>query len=291
VSTLPWMKFYPADWLKGTRRLALAEKGALADALAYAAMNAQARGTVSATLAEWGRMLGCEGEETRRVLEALAAAGHADFVAGQGAISVSFASLIREEAERKRHAGNEMRSWGRRQSDRNLTGRSQTSEVRGQKSEVRNGSSGQADPEPAGAPAGSDGGSGSENTARMTLAPRRAAARARGQDRKSVYCPGAIVAAAQAAEVPEGLALEAWLSGYDETRLVAWLLTVGKRAPHDAARGGAAAYFRGLWQQGKEPADWALAAAKELLRKDAAELPERARKLIGEIGESLAGKT
>jgi hypothetical protein len=287
------MKFYPADWLKGTRRLALAEKGALADALAYAAMNAHSRGTVSGSLAEWGRMLGCEGEETRRVLEALAAAGHADFSAGREAVSVAFSSLIREEAERKSDRERKTRCPEASRSaafPANFRGRSQTSEVRSQKSEVRNGSSGQADPEPAGAPAGSDGGSGSENTARMTLAPRRAAARARGQDRKSVYCPGAIVAAAQAAEVPEGLALEVWLSGYDETRLVAWLLTVGKRAPHDAARGGAAAYFRSLWQHGKEPADWALAGAKDLLRKDAAELPERARKLIGEIGESLAGR-
>jgi len=307
VSTLPWMKFYPGDWLKGTRRLTLAEKGALADALAYAAMNAPARGTVSGSLAEWARMLGCEGEETRRVLEALAAAGHAAFSAGREAVSVAFSSLVGEEAERKSHLDSQLRYKARRKKrvDGKLMDRSQTSEVRGQTSEVRDGSSGEEsrEPAPAATPApvevparapvgdagpGADGQEGPAPEA--TGAPAEPRPRPRFDGSLPLAARKLAIAVFGSVYMAEGMLREA-AGACGALRTAAWLLVLVRRRSEGKVTGAAAAYWRSLWKKSQaEPPDWALAEAKAMLAKDAAELPEPARKLIGEIAGGFSAK-
>ena len=75
----------------------------------------------------------------------------------------------------------------------------------------------------------------------------------------------ALTLTSEAAGIAMGEVGNRFLAGHDPFRLLAWLLVVKKRAPHDEKRGGALAYFRALLKGGKEPPDWAQAGAKLLL--------------------------
>jgi len=57
VNKHPWFKFYPADWIKGTRRLNLEQRAVLADLLAYMWEN-EPKGELYETGDQVGSMLG-----------------------------------------------------------------------------------------------------------------------------------------------------------------------------------------------------------------------------------------
>lgn len=67
---LPFMQFYPADWLLDTRRLSLEAKGAWIE-LIVALWNSRNRGLLDTNLKETSTLFGTRTDKTRRILDEL----------------------------------------------------------------------------------------------------------------------------------------------------------------------------------------------------------------------------
>jgi len=100
MSGLPWLKWYPSDWLRDTRALTLAAKGAWIDILS-ALHNARPYGTKTATIEQWARIVGASEGECAGILRELDKSGVADVVTlGNSDVTVKSRRMIREETQR-----------------------------------------------------------------------------------------------------------------------------------------------------------------------------------------------
>lgn len=99
MAELPYMQFFPADWLADTRMLTASAKGVWIDTLA-ALWNAPERGFLNRTERAWGRLWGVEPERVPQLLEELedVAEVRRD---GEG-VMIASRRMIREEIERER---------------------------------------------------------------------------------------------------------------------------------------------------------------------------------------------
>lgn len=70
MGKLPYMQFYPADWLQDTLPLSLAAKGAWINILC-ALWGAQNRGTHTLPLIGWARQIGASVDQTKAVISEL----------------------------------------------------------------------------------------------------------------------------------------------------------------------------------------------------------------------------
>lgn len=88
MGKLPYMQFYPADWLQDTLPLSLAAKGAWINILC-ALWSAQNRGTHTLPLVGWARQIGASVEQTKAVISELVDMSVCDCPSHQNVSSVT----------------------------------------------------------------------------------------------------------------------------------------------------------------------------------------------------------
>lgn len=116
MAELPYMQFYPADWLADTRMLTASAKGVWIDTLA-ALWNAPERGFLKRTERAWGRLWGVEPERVPQLLEELEDV--ASVWRDADGVTIASRRMIREEIERERSRNSkrpeERRDWSYRE--------------------------------------------------------------------------------------------------------------------------------------------------------------------------------
>jgi len=70
MSKLPYMQFYPGDWIQDTRALSLAAKGTWIDLLC-AMWRSQNRGTLTLPIVGYSRLIGADAEQAQRAIKEL----------------------------------------------------------------------------------------------------------------------------------------------------------------------------------------------------------------------------
>ena len=97
MSKLPFLQFYPADWLRDTRPLSLAAKGAWIDLLCTL-HHSPTRGTLALPLAGWARSIGASEAEFSAIHDELKILGVLDSVtASNGLVTLSSRRMMREK--------------------------------------------------------------------------------------------------------------------------------------------------------------------------------------------------
>jgi uncharacterized protein YdaU (DUF1376 family) len=100
VAKLPWMKFFPNDYLADTRGLSPEEKGMWMDLICYA-WQSPTRGTISYPIDSLSRMLGASREALEAVLKSLRFQGIAEITFDSHAnVTVVSRRMLRDEKER-----------------------------------------------------------------------------------------------------------------------------------------------------------------------------------------------
>jgi len=99
MAELPYMQFFPTDWLADTRMITASTKGAWIDTIAHL-WNAPTRGTMTATAAEWGRLWGVEAGEVETIISDL---GKVAGIRREGfSLTIYSRRMVRDEIERER---------------------------------------------------------------------------------------------------------------------------------------------------------------------------------------------
>lgn len=136
MSKLPFMQWYPADWLKDTRHLSLAAKGAYFDILNYMWVNEEFRGNYTATREGLIRAIGINKEDLDLIIAEIQTVCNVTFCNE----NVTFKSqrIVKEETARKnnqirqnRHRSNQVVTPLSRSSNKDI------SYIRDQKAEGR----------------------------------------------------------------------------------------------------------------------------------------------------------
>jgi uncharacterized protein YdaU (DUF1376 family) len=117
MAELPYMQFYPTDWLADTRMLTASAKGVWIDTLADL-WSAPERGLREASEREWARLWGVEPERVRDLLREL---GKVAGIRREGdRVTIYSRRIIREELERERSRNSkraeDKREWAYRES-------------------------------------------------------------------------------------------------------------------------------------------------------------------------------
>ncbi len=99
MAELPYMQFFPADWLADTRMLTASAKGVWIDTLAVL-WNAPERGFLRRTERAWGRLWGVEPERVPHLLEELDEV--AEIRREDDGIVIASRRMVRDEIERER---------------------------------------------------------------------------------------------------------------------------------------------------------------------------------------------
>jgi uncharacterized protein YdaU (DUF1376 family) len=131
MADLPYMQFFPADWLQDTRVLSLSSKGAWIDLLC-AMWTARERGRIRMRLSAYGRLIGATDERTAQILDEITDLGIAEREDGDdGSITLWCRRMVRDANEleaqaeqRKQSAANAARTrWAKqRQSESHAPG-------------------------------------------------------------------------------------------------------------------------------------------------------------------------
>jgi uncharacterized protein YdaU (DUF1376 family) len=95
MSGLPFLQFYPGDWLKDTRALSPEAKGAWIDILC-ALHFSPTRGTLAMTIEGWARMIGQSPEKTRACINELTLLGTCDCHECNGDVTLECRRMLRE---------------------------------------------------------------------------------------------------------------------------------------------------------------------------------------------------
>jgi len=98
---LHWMKFFPGDWIAGTRGLSSAAKGLWIALLCFCFDNARARGTLKMDLRSMARRCGLSVPRLRRGLKALVRRHLAKVSIRGSQVAVVCRRMVREEQERR----------------------------------------------------------------------------------------------------------------------------------------------------------------------------------------------
>lgn len=117
MAELPYMQFFPADWLADTRMLTASAKGVWIDTLADL-WSAPERGLREASEREWARLWGVEPERVHDLLREL---GKVAGIRREGErVTIYSRRIIREELERERSRNSkrteDKREWSYRES-------------------------------------------------------------------------------------------------------------------------------------------------------------------------------
>ena len=95
MSGLPFLQFYPGDWLKDTRALSPESKGAWIDVLC-ALHFSPTRGKLAMSLEGWARTIGQSPEKTRACIDELTLLGTCDRINGNGHVTLICRRMLRE---------------------------------------------------------------------------------------------------------------------------------------------------------------------------------------------------
>lgn len=128
MNSLPWFRFFPADWIKGTRELDPLEKAIWIDLLAYM-WESRTRGKIVSTWAGIARMTGVQWLECESVIMGMKDKGLFDVTLGNGSVTLISARMQREENTRE-SAKLRKRRFDERFSNANVTRQTHMSEVR-----------------------------------------------------------------------------------------------------------------------------------------------------------------
>lgn len=106
MADLPFMQFYVADWLKDTRMLSVASKGAWIDTICHL-WNSELRGIDSGTITEWARLWAVTEDEAEAILSELGkVAGIRRENGGNNSrpttITIYSKRMVKDELERER---------------------------------------------------------------------------------------------------------------------------------------------------------------------------------------------
>lgn len=106
---LPWMQFFPADYILDTQPLSLAARGAWMDILCLI-WRSEPRGTLTHSSLIWSRLLRCSVEEFSSVVEELKNFKIAEVVtATNDVVMVSCRRMLREEKDRAKNCSRQQR--------------------------------------------------------------------------------------------------------------------------------------------------------------------------------------
>lgn len=98
---LPFLKFFPADWLMKTRPLSLAAKGGWIDVLCHL-HNSPTRGTATHTITGWARVMACSDAQAEAVIAELDSTKTADVSRGRnGNVTLTSRRMFAESLTRQ----------------------------------------------------------------------------------------------------------------------------------------------------------------------------------------------
>lgn len=137
MAKLPWMQFYPADYLLDTQLLSPAARGIWMDLICHL-WRAEPRGTMTLPVTQWARLLRCSVREVTQCIDELKQHDICNAVTlGNSDVTLSSRRLLREEKRRRGAAMRVSRHREKRVCNALVTGENQKSEViyQNQKSE------------------------------------------------------------------------------------------------------------------------------------------------------------
>lgn len=133
MGKLPFIQFYPGDWVQDTAALSLAAKGAWIDILC-ALWRSPTRGALTLNMVAWARIMRASVDQAKAVIDELVSTGTCDYVTlANSNVTLSNRRMIREEKERE-STRLRVRDFRKRKSNGNET--PYISEVIFQKSET-----------------------------------------------------------------------------------------------------------------------------------------------------------
>jgi len=98
---LPWMKFFPSDYIKDTRCLSAEEKGVWMDLICFS-WDSPERGKLKGDLEAFSRMTGVEADPLKRIMSRLQNLGICEVVTnGHTEVTVMSRRICREEKDRE----------------------------------------------------------------------------------------------------------------------------------------------------------------------------------------------
>lgn len=100
MNKLPWFKFFPDDWITGTREMSPQEKAAWIDLLAFM-WKSDNRGSVSGTWEGIARMLGLPWLDCEIILTGMFRKNYINLTDANGIITLSSRRMEREEKHRE----------------------------------------------------------------------------------------------------------------------------------------------------------------------------------------------
>lgn len=101
MAVLPYMPFYPADWIRDTRCLSVATRGIWFDILCEL-WHAPQRGTKTMTIEQWARAVGCSILEFDTALKEMKSQSISDISCdSNGNVTLMSRRMIRDEKERE----------------------------------------------------------------------------------------------------------------------------------------------------------------------------------------------
>lgn len=128
MAKLPWMQFYPADYLLDTQLLSPVSRGIWMDLICHL-WRAEPRGTMTLSREHWARLLRCTVKEATHALDELLSHGICNAVTlGNGDVTLSSRRLVREEKRRRGAAMRVSRHRKKRECNAPVTGENQKSE-------------------------------------------------------------------------------------------------------------------------------------------------------------------
>lgn len=142
MAKLPWMKFYPSDYLLDTQILTPAARGVWMDLICYC-WRSPDRGSVSYFIPTWSTLLRINEEMVKLVFSELSQCKICDIVTdAHGSVTVTCRRMLREERSRNNAMLRKRKQRVTQACHASVTGeksevRSHISEVRSQKSELK----------------------------------------------------------------------------------------------------------------------------------------------------------
>ncbi len=139
MNKMPWFKFYPADWVKGTRALTNKEKGVWMDLLCYMWENKE-RGQITADWESLARMVGLEWLECEGVIRNMSRRGLFEIVESENLtepnrnLTLISRRMERDENTRESNRLRQKKHYHNAQPNANLTDKK--SEVRSQRENI-----------------------------------------------------------------------------------------------------------------------------------------------------------
>lgn len=134
MNRMPWFKFFPDDWITGTREMSVEEKAAWIDLLAFM-WKAEPRGTIKGTWQGIARMLGLPWLDCERIICSMRDKNYLNLTEPNGIVTITSRRMVREENSRESSRLRQKRHYNAQpnaHSNANLTDKTQKSEVRRQ---------------------------------------------------------------------------------------------------------------------------------------------------------------